>query len=74
MRVLVIGGSGFLGSHSCDILVKNNHKVIIYDKIDSPWKNKEQEMIVGDVFDYDKLNELFKRVDAYMLLTFFPFN
>ena len=42
MRVLVVGGSGFLGSHSCDILVQNNHKVIIYDKIDSPWKNKKQ--------------------------------
>ena len=31
MKILVTGGSGFLGSHVADELTKKGHKVEIYD-------------------------------------------
>ena len=32
MKITVIGGSGFLGSHVADALSQKGHKVIIFDK------------------------------------------
>jgi UDP-glucose 4-epimerase len=50
-NVLVIGGSGFLGSHVADELTATGHRVRIYDRIPSPWLRDGQEMVVGDVLD-----------------------
>lgn len=33
MRVLVTGGTGYIGSHTCVDLIKNNHEVIIVDNL-----------------------------------------
>ena len=30
-KVLILGGSGFVGSHTCFELLKRGYKVIIYD-------------------------------------------
>ena len=51
MNILVLGGSGFLGSHVCDQLSEADHKVRIYDRVESPWLRPDQEMIVGDLLD-----------------------
>ena len=40
MKILVTGGSGFLGSHVADELTNNGHKVIIYDLLKSKWLKK----------------------------------
>jgi UDP-glucose 4-epimerase len=50
-NALVIGGSGFLGSHVADELSAAGHRVRIYDRIASPWLSEGQEMVVGDVLD-----------------------
>ena len=31
-KITVLGGSGFLGSHLCDLLFQKKFRVIIYDK------------------------------------------
>jgi len=31
MKITVLGGSGFVGSHAADKLTEAGHKVIIYD-------------------------------------------
>ena len=49
MKILVIGGSGFLGSHVSDQLSEAGNKVRILDFVESPWLRPEQEMIVGDL-------------------------
>ena len=33
MRVLVTGGSGYIGSHTCVQLLQNGHDVIILDNL-----------------------------------------
>ena len=57
-RILVVGGSGFLGSHAADALTSSGHDVCIFDKIYSPWLSNGQEMVVGDILDIKKLNDL----------------
>jgi UDP-glucose 4-epimerase len=50
-RVLVFGGSGFLGSHVADALSDAGFRVRIYDLVASPYLRPDQEMIVGDLRD-----------------------
>ena len=49
--VLVIGGSGFLGSHTADLLSANGYDVTIYDLYESEYYNNSQKMVIGDVLD-----------------------
>ena len=55
-KVVVIGGSGFIGSHVADHLSDAGYQVIVYDHSDSKWLRSDQEMIVGDILDDDQLN------------------
>ena len=50
-RVVVYGGSGFLGSHVADALTDAGYRVRIFDRIDSPFLREGQEMVVGDIMD-----------------------
>lgn len=67
-RVVVVGGSGFLGSHVADQLSDSGHRVVIYDRVDSPWRRPEQEMIVGDLLDRARLGEVI--ADAEVVYNF----
>ncbi len=62
--VTVIGGSGFLGSHVADQLSEAGYSVRIYDKVESPWKRTDQEMIIGDLLDSDLLNKTIAGSDS----------
>jgi len=61
INVLVLGGSGFLGSHVADELSKRKYNVIIYDKVPSRWANKNQKIIIGDLSNYNKINKIIKK-------------
>lgn len=50
MRVLVFGGSGFLGSYVVDALVERGHDVTNFDMKPSPWRG-DVPTVVGDILD-----------------------
>ena len=57
MKILVLGGSGFLGSHVADQLTLTGHHVQIFDRMPSPWIRQDQQMIVGDLLDQSTLDQ-----------------
>jgi UDP-glucose 4-epimerase len=63
-NVLVIGGSGFMGSHTADVLSENGNIVSILDKVSSPWLRSDQNMIVADAMDSDILESSMQGVDC----------
>ena len=36
MKILVTGGAGFIGSHTCDRLLSLGHEVIVLDALTRP--------------------------------------
>lgn len=54
-KALVIGGSGFMGSHTADELSRRGFAVTIFDRTASPWLREDQEMVTGDLMDMNAL-------------------
>ena len=56
MKVLVTGGSGFIGSHVVDCLRAAGHEPRIFDLVPSPYHDpREVDIVVGDIGDRDAL-------------------
>jgi len=57
MKILVTGGTGFIGSHTVDLLVAHGHQVRVLDSLQPrvhprgvpPWLSRDAELIQGDV-------------------------
>jgi len=56
-KAVVIGGSGFIGSHVADHLSDNGYQVVIYDRSASQWLRRGQDIVIGDVQDAKKISE-----------------
>jgi len=63
-NILVIGGSGFVGSHTADVLSKHGYSVSILDKTLSPWLRSDQTMIVGNALDLNILHSSMQNIDC----------
>lgn len=64
MKILVTGGSGFLGSHVADALTGAGHDVTIIDIQESPYLQTSQKMVVGDLLDRELLEEAVEGQDV----------
>jgi dTDP-L-rhamnose 4-epimerase len=72
MRILVTGGAGFIGSHTCDRLLALGHEVMILDALTPPvhregkarYLSQGAEFYLGDTRNRDLLVNLLRRADA----------
>ena len=65
MKVLIVGGAGYVGGAITDLLIKKKYKVTVYDNL----LYEEQFMkncnfIFGDIREESKLKKIFKNFDA----------
>jgi len=63
-KIVVFGGSGFIGSHVADHLSEAGYKVFIYDIRKSSYLRDDQKMIVGDILDQENVDEAVKGAKA----------
>ncbi len=72
MNVLVIGGAGYIGSHVVKELMKNGHRVTVFDNLSSGLVQNlfpENEFIAGDIMVQEHLDQAFsKGFDAFIHL------
>jgi len=59
-KVVITGGSGFLGSHLADCLSDQGYEVVIFDIESSPWLRQDQNMVIGDILDYGLISSVIK--------------
>jgi UDP-glucose 4-epimerase len=67
VRVLVTGGSGFIGSHVVDKLRARGHEPVIYDLRPSPWHQDTAERVdtvLGSITDREALERALHSCDA----------
>jgi len=62
MKVLVTGGSGFIGSHIVDVLIGKGHSVINID-LNHPHRN-DMTYIYGSILDKKLLDDIVQKCDA----------
>ena len=63
MKVIIFGGSGFLGSHVADVLSERCYKVTIFDISKPKYLKEDQISIVGDINDEKKVTDAIKDCD-----------
>jgi UDP-glucose-4-epimerase GalE len=66
--VLVIGGAGYIGSHTARALKRAGHEVVIFDNLSTGYVALAEgfELIRGDVLDASALGRVLPRVGAIM--------
>ena len=72
-KILVTGGAGFIGSHTCIELLNNGNEVVVVDNLYNANKKSLEvvERVTGkkvtfyevDVRDEDKLNEVISKAE-----------
>jgi len=54
-KIVIFGGSGFLGSHVADALTEAGHEVSVFDLTDSKFIHANQRMIIGNLLDLQSI-------------------
>jgi UDP-glucose 4-epimerase len=68
VRVLVTGGSGFIGSHVVDRLLAAGIEPRVFDLVPSPYHDGAVDMVVGDLLDAGALRRAMEGCDAVIHL------
>ncbi len=62
MKVCVIGGAGYIGSHAVYELIRDHHEVVVIDNLSTGTKDavhEEARLYIGDITKKAELNEIF---------------
>ena len=78
MKIIITGGTGFIGSHLAELCVRKGYDVIAYDRYnpnnhwgwleESEYK-EEMQVILGDIRDYDSVSKAMRGCDAVFHLS-----
>jgi UDP-glucose 4-epimerase len=66
-KYLITGGAGFIGSHLCELLIEQNHNVVVVDNLSTGKISNLPngvELIEGNVCDAKLLNSVIPKVDG----------
>ncbi len=68
MRVLVVGGAGYIGSHTARALARAGYQPVIYDNLCNGHKQFVNgfELIVGDIRDHNQLQHALRGCEAVL--------
>lgn len=71
MTVLVIGGAGYIGGHTCKALQKK-YRPVVYDNLQNghAWVAKFGPLVVGDLSDEKLLDQTFKTYEPVAVMHF----
>lgn len=64
MKILIIGGAGFIGSNLVDALIKNRHQVVVLDNLSSGQKkniNPKATFYKADLQNFKRVEQIFKK-------------
>ena len=70
MRFVVTGGAGFVGSHLVQLLIKNNHEIIVIDNLHTGKKENLESVIDKiefqkiDIRNYESMENILKNIDG----------
>lgn len=72
MRILVVGGAGYIGSHMVKMLLGAGYEVITLDNLSSGHRDAVLggEFVQGDLADTDCLDQLFKKYQPEAVMHF----
>jgi UDP-glucose 4-epimerase len=67
MKIMITGGAGFVGSHLCDALVKNDHKIIVLTRPSTKLDNISHLLhkITVEKIDITEFNRLGKSIENH---------
>lgn len=73
--VLVTGGAGYVGSHSCKAFAEAGWNIVVYDNLSRGWRDFVQfgELFEGDLLDADRLDEAFEKFKPEAVVHFAAF-
>ena len=61
-KILVVGGAGYIGSATVQVLCEQGYEVIVFDNLSAGQKDKlhkEAKLVVGDMLNEDDLDKVF---------------